>query len=155
MGSQGQELHFVLFPLMAPGHMIPIIDIARLLAQHGVIITTPQNTTWFSSTIVCASKSGLRIWAHELYFPCVEAGPLEGCENLDSLFLVSMGTNFFTATSMLREPVEKLLEVLEPWPICLISDMCFLWTNDVAQKIHIPRLVFHGQCCFAFFAHII
>ncbi|KAM7531710.1 hypothetical protein LguiB_035120 [Lonicera macranthoides] len=60
-----------------------------------------------------------------------------------------MGTNFFTATSLLRELVEKLLELLEPWPNCLIFDMCFPWTNDVAQKFHIPRLVFQGQCCFA------
>ncbi|KAM7531711.1 hypothetical protein LguiB_035121 [Lonicera macranthoides] len=152
MGSQGQELHFVLFPLMAPGHMIPMIDIARLLAQRGVvvtIITTPQNATRFSSTIARASKSGLRIRAHELYFPSVEAGLPQGCENFDDIPSAALGKNFFTATSMLKEPVEQLLEVLDPRPNCLISDMLFPWTNDVAQKFRIPRIVFHGQCCFA------
>ena len=35
MASQSQPLHFILFPLMAQGHMIPMIDIAKLLAQRG------------------------------------------------------------------------------------------------------------------------
>ena len=44
MASQSQPLHFILFPLMAQGHMIPMIDIAKLLAQSGVVGQRSNNT---------------------------------------------------------------------------------------------------------------
>ncbi|KAM7531708.1 hypothetical protein LguiB_035118 [Lonicera macranthoides] len=151
---QPQDLHFVLFPLMAPGHMIPMIDIAKLLAQRGVIvtiITTPLNATRFSPTIARASQSGFQIQVVKLHFPCVKAGLPEGCENFDKLSTVTLATQFFVATAMLQEPIEQLLVELKPPPNCLISDFCFPWTTGLAQKLSIPRIVFHGMCCFSLF----
>ncbi|KAK2992919.1 hypothetical protein RJ640_024073 [Escallonia rubra] len=152
MASQAKQLHFVLFPLMAQGHMIPMIDIARLLAQRGVvvtIITTPLNANRFEPVIARATQAGLRIQLVLLHFPCVEAGLPEGCENFDMLPSLNLATKFIVAIGMLKEPVEQLLHELKPSPSCMISDMCFPWTTDLACKLHIPRLVFHGTCCFA------
>ncbi|TYI65895.1 hypothetical protein E1A91_D09G188900v1 [Gossypium mustelinum] len=39
MSSQSSKLHFVFIPLMCPGHIIPMVDMGRLLAQHGVTVT--------------------------------------------------------------------------------------------------------------------
>ncbi|GFY93292.1 UDP-glucosyl transferase 73C2 [Actinidia rufa] len=55
MASQSHhQLHFVLFPLMCPGHFIPMVDMAKLLAQNGVavtVITTPLIAARFCQTI--------------------------------------------------------------------------------------------------------
>ncbi|KAK8280633.1 hypothetical protein V6Z11_D09G190400 [Gossypium hirsutum] len=39
MSSQSSKLHFVFIPLKCPGHIIPMVDMGRLLAQHGVTVT--------------------------------------------------------------------------------------------------------------------
>ncbi|CAL5422283.1 unnamed protein product [Camellia sinensis] len=152
MASQTQKLHFILFPLMAHGHMIPMIDIARLLAQQGVIVTivtTPLNANRFTTVIARAQQSGLQIKFLQLRFPCLEAGLPEGCENLDKVPSPDMAQKFYAATSMLQPPLEQLFGELKPNPNCIISDQFLPWTSDVAQKFHIPRLVFHGTCCFS------
>jgi UDP:flavonoid glycosyltransferase YjiC (YdhE family) len=78
MASQAdQQLHFILFPLMSQGHMIPMMDIAKLLAQRGVlvtVVTTTHNAARFEPTIARAVQSGLKIQVIRLHFPCQEAG---------------------------------------------------------------------------------
>ncbi|XP_073317516.1 UDP-glycosyltransferase 73C25-like [Primulina huaijiensis] len=152
MATQSHKLHFILFPLMAPGHMIPMIDIAKLLAQRGVvvtIITTPVNANRFSTTIDRATESGLEIHLLKIRFPSSEAGLPEGCENLDSLPSLDLASNFFVALSLLQKEVGELFEELKPRPNCLISDMGLPWTTQIAEKFQIPRIVFHGTCCFS------
>lgn len=60
---------------------------------------------------------------------------------------VDMMKSFFNATQMLESQVEELLQELKP--NCLISDMCFPWTTNVAKRINIPRIVFHGMGSFS------
>ncbi|THU45322.1 hypothetical protein C4D60_Mb02t16650 [Musa balbisiana] len=52
--------HFVLVPLFAQGHMIPMIDLARLLAIRGMVVsvvTTPVNTARFKAMIDRANQT--------------------------------------------------------------------------------------------------
>lgn len=147
-----EDLHFILFPLMAQGHTIPMVDFSRLLAQRGAtvtIITTPVNALRFQSTISRAVQSGLKIRIAELYFPSEEFGLPKGCENFDMLSTIHLSGAFYAATVMLREPFENFLRDTKPPPSCIISDMSFPWTSDVAESFHIPRLIFHGPCCFS------
>ncbi|KAH0752474.1 hypothetical protein KY290_005727 [Solanum tuberosum] len=152
MGVPTVQPHFVLFPFMAQGHMIPMMDIARLLAQRGVIITiltTHLNANRFKKVLDRAIETGLKIQVVHLYFPCLEAGLPEGCENFDMLPSMEFGVKFFDATRRLQPQVEEMLQELKPSPCCVISDMCFPWTTNVAHKFNMPRIVFHGMCCFS------
>ncbi|KAL3839720.1 hypothetical protein ACJIZ3_024311 [Penstemon smallii] len=127
-----------------------MVDIARLLARRGAIITiltTPYNANKFETVISRAIDSGLEIHVVNLKFPCVEAGLPEGCENFDMLRSIDESLKFFKATTLLQEQVEELVQGLKP--SCLIADMCFTWTTDLALKLRIPRLIFHGTCCFS------
>ncbi|XP_059667540.1 UDP-glycosyltransferase 73D1-like [Cornus florida] len=144
--------HFVFIPLLAQGHMIPMIDMARLFAKHGVmvsIVTTPHNASRFASTIDRAKKSGLPIQLIEIRFPWREVGLPPGCENLDSVPSPDLIRKFYNALDKLQEPLEDHLQKNKPLPSCIISDKCLSWTSKTAQKFQVPRIVFHGMSCFS------
>lgn len=145
------DLHFVLFPLMAQGHVVPMVDIARILAQRGVtitIITTPLTANRFKPVIARAVEAKLKIQLLELQLPLAEVGLPEGCETLDKLPSSESSTKLFKAMDLLQQPMEDLIRELSPPPDCIISDFCFPWTTDVARRFNIPRLVFPGTGCF-------
>ncbi|KAI3512158.1 hypothetical protein L1887_19387 [Cichorium endivia] len=153
MASLPTDLHFVLFPLMAQGHMIPMVDIARILAQRGAtvtIITTPVNSNRFKPVIARAIEDKLKIQVLEFHLPLTEVGLPEGYENFDILPSASLYLKLFQAAELLEAPVENMLRRLTPAPSCIISDNLFPWTYDIARRFGIPRLIFHGPGCFTF-----
>nr|GME10142.1 UDP-glycosyltransferase 73C3-like [Ipomoea batatas] len=153
-----QQLHFMVLPMMLPGHMIPLIDFARMLARcDGVmvtILTTPVNAKRFRPALDRERQCGFEIREHELRFPCAEAGLPEGCENGD---LIPKGqnhlaANFMVAVGMLRPQVEEAVKQSKPAPSCIVSDVCLTWMADaaaVAAGLNIPRLMFNASCCFS------
>nr|UWV84638.1 UDP-glucosyltransferase family protein [Astragalus mongholicus] len=147
------QLHFVLFPLMSPGHMLPMIDLATTLAsQQNIIvtvITTPHNASRFSQTFSRASNSNRQLHLLQLQFPSNDFGFPRGCENFDMLPSMGMGHSFFiAANAILQEPAEKAFEKLTPKPNCIISDVSFPYTSHIAIKFNIPRISFYGVSCF-------
>ncbi|EOA26426.1 hypothetical protein CARUB_v10025042mg [Capsella rubella] len=144
-------LHFVLFPFMAQGHMIPMVDIARVLAQHGAtvtIVTTRYNSGRFDNVLSRAIESGLPINIVHVKFPYQEFGLPEGKENIDSLDSMGLMVPFFKAVNMLEDPVMKLMEEMNSRPSCIISDLLLPYTSKIAKKFNIPKIVFHGIGCF-------
>ncbi|MCD9560708.1 Scopoletin glucosyltransferase [Datura stramonium] len=144
------QLHFFFFPMMAQGHMIPTLDMAKLVACRGVkatIITTPLNEYVFSKAIERNKHLGIEIDIRLIKFPAVENGLPEECERLDLIPSDDKLPNFFKAVAMMQEPLEQLIE--ECRPNCLVSDMFLPWTTDTAAKFNIPRIVFHGTSYFA------
>jgi hypothetical protein len=52
--AEAQTPHFFIIPSLAPGHLIPTTDIARLLSEHNAsvtILTTPVNASRIKPTI--------------------------------------------------------------------------------------------------------
>ncbi|KAI7751520.1 LOW QUALITY PROTEIN: hypothetical protein M8C21_022432 [Ambrosia artemisiifolia] len=145
------NLHFVMFPLMAQGHLLPMVDIARILAQRGAtvtIITTPQEANRVRPVISRAIQAKLKIQLLELQLQLAEVGLPEGCESFDKLPSFEYWKQLLAATDLLEQPAEDLLRALCPPPDCIISDFLFPWTTDVARRLNIPRLVFNGPGCF-------
>ncbi|TKY53007.1 UDP-glycosyltransferase 73D1 [Spatholobus suberectus] len=152
MAFRVMQPHFVLVPLFAQGHMIPMIDMAKILAEQGVLVTlvsTPQNASRFEQTICRAAQSGLPIHLLQIPFPCQQVGLPLGCENLDTLPSRNLLRKFYNALDMLQEPLEQYLHNHASPPSCIISDKCLSWTSVTASKFNIPRLVFHGMSCFS------
>ncbi|GAV66017.1 UDPGT domain-containing protein [Cephalotus follicularis] len=152
MAPQNQLLHFIMLPHLAHGHMIPMIDMARLLAQRGLVvtlITTPLNAARFKAIIHRARDSGLQIQLLHVPFPFLDAGLPQGCESMDSLPSRDMVKNLIHGIGLLQTPIEQLLDQLQPHPSCIISDKNLPWTHYTAEKFGIPRLVFDGTSCFS------
>ncbi|KAH9626035.1 hypothetical protein KSS87_014813, partial [Heliosperma pusillum] len=153
MATEPQRLHVVLFPLMAAGHMIPILGIAKLFAAQNVkttIVTTPLNAPFFIKPLLSYKNIGPAIIIEIIPFPSKEATGLpEGIENLEQFTSDEMVVKFLKATELLQEPLVQLLEKCNPKPSCLVSDMFFPFASDIAAKFNIPRLVFHVTCYFA------
>ncbi|RWW62779.1 hypothetical protein BHE74_00030079 [Ensete ventricosum] len=148
-GDRG--LHLVVVPLMAHGHLIPAIDMARLFAERGIlvsVVTTPVNATRIRAVIRGIDESGLPIRFVELPFPCAQAGLPEGCEHVD-VVPPHLFANFFRATALLRLPLESYLRDHHPRPSCIIADVWLPWTMEVARALRVPRLVCHWISCFA------
>ncbi|KAJ9559345.1 hypothetical protein OSB04_013959 [Centaurea solstitialis] len=148
------NLHFVLFPLMAQGHMIPMVDIARLLARRGAtvtLVTTPVNANRFKPTMDRAvHEENLKIQLLELQLPVAEVGLPEGCESFDLIQSAALFPKLFAAAALLKEPAENAVRGLTPPPSCIVSDNLFSWTRDIARKFDVPRLIFHGPGCFTY-----
>ncbi|XP_006492618.2 UDP-glycosyltransferase 73C6-like [Citrus sinensis] len=153
MASEASQSHFLLLPFLAPGHMIPMFDTARLLAQRGAIVTivtTPVNAARFKTVHARAIDSGMQIRLIEIQFPWQQAGLPEGCENCDLLPTTDFA-RFLNSLHMLQLPFENLFERQTLKPCCIISDMCFPWTVDTAAKFNVPRIIFHEFSCFCLF----
>ncbi|KHN12234.1 scopoletin glucosyltransferase-like [Glycine soja] len=151
MGSNYGPLHIFFFPFMAHGHMIPLVDMAKLFAAKGVrttIITTPLNAPIISKTIEqTKTHQSKEINIQTIKFPNVGVGLPEGCEHSDSVLSTDLFPIFLKATTLMQEPFEQLL--LHQRPNCVVADWFFPWTTDSAAKFGIPRLVFHGISFFS------
>ncbi|KAJ7962696.1 Glycosyltransferase [Quillaja saponaria] len=138
--------HVVIFPYMAQGRTLPLLDISKTLASRGLkltIITTPSNAPFILTKISSHPSISLSI----IPFPRVEDLP-EGCENTANLPSMSHSLPFFTATKRMKQPFEHVLRTMFENgcpPICVISDFILSWTLDSCCLFGIPRIVFHAM----------
>lgn len=138
--------HVVIFPFMAQGHIIPLLDLSKALSRRSsrvTIITTPSNV---SSILHYISKHPL-IHLIEIPFPVVQGLP-KGCENTAHLRSMDLYLPFLQATKQLQEPFHGVLHQMSQdgtLPICVISDFFLGWTLATCRVFGVPRLVFHGM----------
>ncbi|GAB2269606.1 hypothetical protein Dimus_004531 [Dionaea muscipula] len=150
MHPKDQPLDVIFIPYMAPGHMMPMVDITRLFSSHGVkatIITTAINVARFQTIIDRDVKSGRQIEFHTISLPLKEVGLPQGCENLASSPTPDTTMKLHRAIEMVQPQVETFL--IQRNPDCIVSDVLYPWTVDVAEKLKIPRLAFSGSCFFS------
>lgn len=136
---------------MAPGHLLPMVDMAKLFARRKVkasIITTPLNSVHFQPSIDREVQSGSPIQILHVQFPCAEAGLPEGCESIETLPSMDLLSNFTKALELLEKPLQELLEKQRPFPSCIIADKHFIRVVDIANKLNVPRIIFDGTNCF-------
>ncbi|MCL7023650.1 hypothetical protein MKW94_018929 [Papaver nudicaule] len=151
--SEDQQLHFVFIPQKGQGHLIPMIDMAKLFAQRGVIVTivtVPSEAEKFKSVIDRAvGRGGLQIRLLQLEVASAKPGLFDNGHDK----IVSQIKDFFNSAASLQQPFEQSFRKLQPTPSCIISDIVFYWTSETAIRFRIPRVVFDGFGCCSRLCH--
>jgi len=148
--KSNNQLHVVFLPFPTPGHMIPMIDTARLFAKHGVnvtIITTPANASTFQKSIDSDFNSGYSIKTQLLQFPSAQVGLPDGVENMKDGTSFEILGKITRAIMMLQNPIEILFQDLQP--DCIVTDLMYPWTVEAAAKQGIPRIHYYSASLFS------
>ncbi|KAK9068443.1 hypothetical protein SSX86_012557 [Deinandra increscens subsp. villosa] len=151
MVTGGSNLHVVFLPLLAPGHMIPLVQAARLFAANGVrstIITTVQNAVTLKPSIDHETDLDHPLSVITVNFPSSEVGLPPGVENFSTCTNPEMTSAVIRGMILLQTQMEQVIH--DVGPDCIFSDMFFTWTVDLAEELKIPRLLFYPN---GFFYH--
>uniref|UniRef100_A0ACD5Z611 Uncharacterized protein n=1 Tax=Avena sativa TaxID=4498 RepID=A0ACD5Z611_AVESA len=151
--AAGSPPHFVLVPVAAHGHLIPMVDLARLHASRGArasLVTTPLNAARLRGVADHSARSNSKSLLEivDLPFSPANFGLPPDCQNADKITDNAQFATFFLALRELAGPFEAYVRALVPRPSCIIYDWCNSWTAGVASSLGIPRLFFHGPPCF-------
>ncbi|PKU72968.1 UDP-glycosyltransferase 73C4-like [Dendrobium catenatum] len=152
--SNPNPARIILIPFMAQGHMIPMVDMARLLASSGALvtfITTPVNAARIRPIIDHIENSHLPVRFVQLPFPSADAGLPAGCENADLISSPDLFKSFMEALSLFGEQVKLYLTAANSTAVpadCIIFDCLNSWVRAVAKSLDIPHIMFYGPSCF-------
>ncbi|XP_057831589.2 putative UDP-rhamnose:rhamnosyltransferase 1 [Cryptomeria japonica] len=139
MGAESKkQLHVLMFPWLAQGHIGPFVELSKRLANHGLKVTflsTPRNTAKIRPLLLD------KIWKIdlvELPLPSVEGLPA-GAESTADVPNEMEGV-LKTALDGLEKPFEELLQWL--LPDYVVHDFSQYWAATVAAKFGIPAIFF-------------
>ncbi|KAI5321176.1 hypothetical protein L3X38_030247 [Prunus dulcis] len=155
--AQNKE-HIVLFPFMAQGHIIPFLALAQLLEQKKgctiTLINTPLNIKKLSSSF--PPSSSIRLL--EIPFKSSDHGLPPDAENTHAL-THRLIFKLFQASLSLKPSFKHVMHNLvherngHGRPACIISDIFFAWTTEIAHELGMRHAVFStvggfGMACY-------
>ncbi|KAL5990214.1 hypothetical protein ACLOJK_011111 [Asimina triloba] len=138
--------HIVMLPFPAQGHLIPFVALAKLIEQrtdHTItitILTTQQNIPTLRSSL--PPDTSIRLAA--LPFNPSDHGLPPHAQNTDSL-PTALFVKLLHASQSLQPSFQSFITHLSQSqgpPLCIIADVFFGWTVDVARKLGIFHTVF-------------
>uniref|UniRef100_A0A0D6QS97 Glycosyltransferase N-terminal domain-containing protein n=1 Tax=Araucaria cunninghamii TaxID=56994 RepID=A0A0D6QS97_ARACU len=140
--GENKQLHVLMFPWLAHGHMFPFLELSIRLAHHGVrisFLSTPRNISKMRQSLLSLNWEATgNIDLMELPLPSVDGLPPGGENTAD--IPNEMADILKKALDGLEEPFEHLLRRVQPdYIVCDISQH---WAPTVAAKFGIPAIFF-------------
>ncbi|MCO5613455.1 hypothetical protein L7F22_067731 [Adiantum nelumboides] len=127
-----QTHHVVLFPFHEQSHVTPIFALARALALRGLEITCALPASRFASYSKRAASTDGRGALFRV----------EVVAELENLMAADTQMDFHMLNKKVEEGLEQLMQRLHPAPTCLISDLLYPWSQELADRLSIPRFEF-------------
>ncbi|CAO2038859.1 unnamed protein product [Urochloa humidicola] len=144
--TQCPKPHFVVIPWSGTSYIIPIVDVACLLAEHGApvtVITTPTRAQLVHGRVDRAGQgSSAGVTVAMIPFPAAEAGLPDGCERLDHIPSADLVPRFFDAAALFGEAVARHCRHLVPPRrlSAVVAGICNTWALGVAWRVSSVRL---------------
>ncbi|KAL5201594.1 hypothetical protein ABZP36_035948 [Zizania latifolia] len=143
--------HVVIFPFVAKGHTIPIIQLVHHLRHHEIatvtFFTTPGNAGFVRARLSCAGDDDVAVV--ELDFPADVAGIPPGVERAEGLTSMASFVPFVDAMSLLLPQFEESVAAMQPPASIIVADLFLYWTNECAARLGVPNVSFVGMSAFA------
>jgi len=139
--GSGRQLHVMMFPWLAHGHLSPFVELSTRLAQLAInvsFVSTPLNISKLKSFFDHHHNSPGKVQPVELRLPPVEGLPA-GIESTQDL-PIHLTPLFDKAVDGLEEPLEQLLHQI--CPDCILFDFVQWWVPRAAAKMGIPTIFF-------------
>lgn len=139
----------VIFPFMAQGHIIPFLALSLKLEQERGFAISFVNTTQNINKLRSSLPPHSAIRLLEIPYDAAENGLPPGSENMESL-PVHLHFRFIQSSPSLKPAFKRLLSSLvhDPNggvpPMCVISDIFFSWSAEVAHEFGISHAIFNA-----------
>ncbi|KAM3256965.1 hypothetical protein ACQJBY_049386 [Aegilops geniculata] len=141
--------HIAIFPFMAKGHTIPLIQLVHHLRRRR-LATVTFFTTHGNAAFVREGLSGADDTAIvELAFPADVSGIPPGVESAEAVTSMASFVAFAHGVSLLQPQLEASLAAMEPPASLLVADAFLYWTNASAATLGVPKVSFFGISAFA------
>ncbi|KAF7153782.1 hypothetical protein RHSIM_Rhsim01G0068100 [Rhododendron simsii] len=132
VGSSSNGAHILVFPFPAPGHIIALIDLTRLLLTRGLTVTvlvTPNHLPLLQPLLSSTS-------IHPLVL-----SPPETPRNTNNSSLPGV-VSHVCSYGALYAPILDWFNSHPSPPVAILSDFFLGWTHHLAANLGLPRLVF-------------
>ncbi|XP_052179396.1 flavonol 3-O-glucosyltransferase UGT89B1-like [Diospyros lotus] len=130
--GNGKAVHILAFPFPAPGHVIPMIDLTKLLLTRGISVTvlvTPRHLHLLEPLLKSHPSSAidtLVLSPPEVPPSCTTYNPVARMNALAELY----------------DPILQWFRSRPSPPVAILSDFLLGWTNRLTSDIGVPRIVF-------------
>ncbi|OAY75600.1 UDP-glycosyltransferase 73B3 [Ananas comosus] len=144
--DRNRKLRVFFMPFFASGHMIPMTDVARLVALRfpgevePTMVVTPANAALIAPSL--RGSPGVLV----LTYPFPSVGLPPGVENLSSAPAAETW-RIYRAVDESRAVHADLLR--RHRPDAVVADVAFWWTTALAAELGVPRLTFYPVGVFS------
>lgn len=140
--SSKNDVHILIFPFPAQGHILPLLDFTHQLLLHGfkiTILVTPKNVPILDPLLSTHPSLGIL----DFPFPGHPSLPA-GVENIKDVGN-SGNCPFVSGLSELRGPILEWFKAQSNPPKAIVYDFFLGWTLDLAQEVGVPGIVFYSS----------